>query len=229
MKNFRSVLWGLVILLLGVIIGLNALDIADINIFFDGWWTLFIIVPCFIDLFKSSDKTGNIIGIIIGIALLLACNDFFEFKIIAKLLLPLILVSIGIKLIIRAFSKTDSKINEKIKHTYGENKDHHRVHTAVFAGDTVRLNDEVIAGAELTAVFGGIDFDIRNAKIETDIVINATAIFGGVDVLIPNNVQLIVRSNSIFGGVTKKALGDPLAENTVFVNANCIFGGVDIK
>lgn len=229
MKNFRSVLWGLVILLLGVIIGLNALDIADIDIFFDGWWTLFIIVPCFIDLFKSSDKTGNVIGIIIGVALLLASNDFFEFKLIAKLLLPLILVAIGIRLIIKAFSKTDSKIKEKIKHTYGENKDYHRVHTAVFAGDTVRLNDEVIAGAELTAVFGGIDFDIRNAKIETDIVINTVAIFGGVDVLIPNNVQLIVRSNSIFGGVTKKALGDPLAENTVFVNANCIFGGVDIK
>ena len=37
----------------GVIFGLNALEITDINIFFDGWWTLFIIVPCFIGLFKD--------------------------------------------------------------------------------------------------------------------------------------------------------------------------------
>ena len=60
--KLSNILWGLVLILIGIIFGLNALDIADINIFFDGWWTLFIIVPCFIDLFKDKDKSGNIIG-----------------------------------------------------------------------------------------------------------------------------------------------------------------------
>ena len=45
MKKFRNILWGLVLIILGLIFGGNALGITDINLFFDGWWTLFIIVP----------------------------------------------------------------------------------------------------------------------------------------------------------------------------------------
>ena len=51
MKEMKNVLWGMVLIILGLILGGNALGIFDINLFFDGWWTLFIIVPCFINLF----------------------------------------------------------------------------------------------------------------------------------------------------------------------------------
>ena len=58
MKKAENILWGIVLIILGLIIGGNTLGITNINIFFDGWWTLFIIVPCFIGLFKDSDKTA---------------------------------------------------------------------------------------------------------------------------------------------------------------------------
>ena len=99
MKKFRNILWGLVLILIGLVFGGNALGITDINIFFAGWWTLFIIVPCFIGLFKENEKTGNIIGLLIGIALLLACQDIIDFDIIAKLWFPAILICIGISII----------------------------------------------------------------------------------------------------------------------------------
>ena len=51
MKNVRNVLWGIVLIAVGVIIALHAFGVADISIFFDGWWTLFIIVPCTVGLF----------------------------------------------------------------------------------------------------------------------------------------------------------------------------------
>ena len=51
MNKISNYIWGLVLVLLGVIIGLNTMGITSINLFFDGWWTLFIIVPCFINLF----------------------------------------------------------------------------------------------------------------------------------------------------------------------------------
>ena len=229
MKNIKTVLWGIVILAIGVIIGLNALEITNIDILFDGWWTLFIIVPCLIDLFTSNDKLGSIIGIAIGAALFLACNDVISFSLFGKLLLPAILVIVGIKLIFRALNKKDANINERIDYVYSENKNDHRSHTVIFSGDTIRLSDEVIRGADLTAIFGGIDFDMRNATIEGDVVINTVAVFGGIDIFIPQNVQLVVKSNSIFGGVGKKAIGDPSANNTIYINATCIFGGADIK
>ena len=79
MKKFKGALWGLALIAIGVIFALNALNITDINIFFEGWWTLFIIVPCFISLFGKGDKTGDVIGILIGIGLLLPSRDVFSF------------------------------------------------------------------------------------------------------------------------------------------------------
>ena len=49
-----------VITALGVIFGLSAFDVIEIkDIFIDGWWTMFIIVPCTIEIFRSRDKLGN--------------------------------------------------------------------------------------------------------------------------------------------------------------------------
>ena len=45
MKKISTVLVGIIFVVAGVIIGLNSFGITDINIFFDGWWTLFIIIP----------------------------------------------------------------------------------------------------------------------------------------------------------------------------------------
>ena len=94
MKKIGNVLWGIVLVAIGLIIGGTALGITNINIFFDGWWTLIIIIPCFIGLFKEREKTVNIIGMLIGIALLCACQDILDFNLIWKLILPAILVII---------------------------------------------------------------------------------------------------------------------------------------
>ena len=111
MKNFGNVLWGIVLIVIGLIVGGNALGIINVNVFFDGWWTLFIIVPCFIGLFKEREKTGNIIGLLIGIVLLLCCQNVLSFDIIWKLGLPLILIIIGISFIFK--DTFNSKVNEK--------------------------------------------------------------------------------------------------------------------
>ena len=72
--------------------GLSAFNIVDVNLFFDGWWTLFIIIPSFINIFAEEEKTGNIIALIVGVLLLLACQDYISFSTIWKLLFPSILM-----------------------------------------------------------------------------------------------------------------------------------------
>ena len=78
MKNISRILWGIVLVLIGGIFGLNELGITSINVFFNGWWTLFIIVPCFIGLLTQYEKKGNIIGLLVGIILLLCCNGLID-------------------------------------------------------------------------------------------------------------------------------------------------------
>lgn len=101
---------------------------------------------------------------------------------------------------------------------------------AAFSGTNLDFNGELFDGAELTAVFGSVKCDLTRAVINKDCVINASAIFGGIDILLPPNVNLSVRSNSFFGGISHK--NHPQATGnayTIYINGTCAFGGIEIK
>ncbi len=227
MKKISNVLWGVVLIAVGALIALNAFEVTNIDIFFDGWWTLFLIVPCFIGLFTEHDRTGNIIGLLIGVFLLLCCQGLMSFGLLWKLAIPVVIIIIGLKLIFNGvWNNKSGRIIQEMKADGKELKNGY----AAFSGTNMNFDGEVFEGAELTAVFGGVKCDLTRAVIERDCVINASAIFGGIDILVPDGVNVTVRSTSLFGGVSDKRR-QKSNENTVtvYVNATCIFGGVDIK
>lgn len=225
MKTGKNIIWGLALIIIGVLLGLNSLNVIDFNIFFDGWWTLFIIIPCFIGLITDKDKTGSIIGLIIGVLLLLACQDIVEYSLIAKLILPMILVIIGLSLLFK--NMFNDKINAAIKNI-NSTSSAKQEHNAIFAGQNINVNNEEFNGTSLNAIFGGIKLDLRNAKITKDVVISCKAIFGGIDIYVPDDVKVEVKSNSIFGGIGNKHMVSDKTI-TVYIDATCVFGGVDIK
>lgn len=225
MKKTSNILWGALLIAAGVLFALNALGITDINIFFDGWWTLFLIVPCTIGLLTERDKTGNLIGIAIGVFLLLCCQDVLDFSLLWKLLVPAIIVIIGVRLIVGGINSSKAgEVEAKMK---AEGRAPRQVN-ATFSGQDVRFDGEVFDGAELTAVFGGVECDLRQAIIGSDCVIQVSAIFGGIDIRVPQNVNVKVSTNAIFGGTSNKT---PLKSGapTVYITGICLFGGVDIK
>ena len=226
MKNLKNIMWGLVLITIGTILGTNTLKITNIDIFFDGWWTLVIIVPCFIGLFTNKDKTGNIIGLLVGVILLLGMQNIIDFNLIWKLLLPSIIVIIGLSLIFK--NTFNSKINNEIKKLNNKNtKDNE--YCATFSGQRIDFPNEEFKGATLNSVFGSITCDLREAKIKEDVVINASSVFGGIDIIVPDDVNIKIKSNSIFGGVNNKKKNNEDKKYTIYVNASCLFGGVDIK
>jgi len=220
----KSIMWGLVLVAVGVILGGNAAGLFDINVFFDGWWTLFIIVPCCIGLItEKGERIGNLIGIIIGVLLLLACQDVIDFSTLWKLIVPGIIILIGLAMIFKnVFSH---KFNEEIS-KINANLDGEEV-AAVFSGQNIDMKGEIFKGKKVSAVFGGLKLDLREAKIEDDVVINASAVFGGIDILVPEDVIVKVQSNSIFGGVKSKHKGDK--GHTIYVKGSAVFGGIEIK
>lgn len=227
MKKTGTILWGIALILVGSIFALNAFGITDIEIFFDGWWTLFIIVPCGIGLFNEQEKTGNLIGLAIGVFLLLCCRDVLDFDMLWKLAIPAIIIIIGLKLVLSAiFGEKANKLLLESR----QNGSNVKNGCAIFSGQDLNYAGEVFNGAELTAVFGGIKCDLRNAIIDRDCAINATAIFGGVDIYVPDGVNVKINSTSIFGGVSDKKhnMSNPSAV-TLYINATCMFGGVEVK
>ena len=224
MKKIGNKLWGLVFIIVGLIFGLNALGITDINIFFDGWWTLFIIIPSLIEIVKEPTDTGNYIWLGVGVVLLLAAQGILDMSKIWKLIFPAILLAIGIGMIFK--DVVGSKVSEKIKEL---NKDEKEEYYATFSGQKLNFSGEDFQGASLNAIFGGIDLDLRNVNITQDQVVNATSVFGGIDILVPNNVNVKVKSNSVFGGVDNKVKTYNENLPTIYVKGFCLFGGVEVK
>ena len=229
MKKIIKIVCGALLIAAGVIFALNAFEVTNINIFFDGWWTLFLIVPGVIGLFTERDKTGNIVCIAIGVLLLLWSQGVVNMGVLVKLIVPIIIAAIGLKLILGG--ARGEKDREKIKEIEAANEDKEKANGfALFAGQNINYDGQVFEGAELNAIFGGIDCQLKNAVFEKDCVITVSAIFGGVDIYLPDTVNVRVSSNSVFGGVSDKKHRNH-SENavTVYINATCMFGGVDIK
>ena len=227
MKRLHSILWGIALVVLGVVLALNALDITDASIFFDGWWTLFIIVPSGIGLLTERDKVGSIIGMCIGVFLLLCCRDILSFGLFWKLLVPAVIVIIGIKMIFANFFR---KQGVEVYKRLVENGTEIKNGTATFSGTNLSYDNEVFEGAELNAIFGGVKCDLRGAIISGDCVINATAVFGGITLYVPEELNIKINSTSLFGGVSEEYHRKNQADrNTLYLNTTCLFGGVEIK
>lgn len=224
----KNKIWGVVLVVLGILIGLKLTGIMDFNIFFEGWWTLFIIIPSLVGFLTEKEKTGNLIGIIIGVVLLLCSQHILSYEKVWKLAVPAILVIIGLSFIFKdTFNK---KVSEEIKEL-NKNRSNKNEHCATFSGTTVNFDSEKFTGTDLTAIFGGIECNLKRAIIEEDVVINVNSIFGGIDIYVPNDVKVKVKSSAIFGGVSdeRKSKEESEDSKTVYINATCVFGGVEIK
>ena len=95
MKKINSIIWGLVLIAVGVIVSLNALGLADINLFFGGWWTLFLIIPGVIGIFTRKNKTWSFIIALIGVFFLLAAQGIINPQMAGKLIFPALIVLIS--------------------------------------------------------------------------------------------------------------------------------------
>lgn len=225
MKNLSRVLWGIVLIFVGVIWGLNRTGVADINIFFDGWWTLFIIVPSAISFFeKGNNKVSSLIFLIIGVLLLLAAQGLFEFEILWEILLPAIVVLIGLSLIFG--NKVDFNAKEKTKCLDSEDTENI---FAAFGEQNVTKSGEKFEKANLNAIFGAVKLDLREAKLEKETVIGAWAIFGGIEILVPKDCIVKVKGTPIFGGISNERKNNEDAKKTIYIEGYAVFGGIEIK
>lgn len=219
-----NLLWGLLLVAVGLGFAGNVFGLWNFDLFFNGWWTLFIIIPCAISIFQNGVQLWNIIGLGIGAIFLISAQGYFNGQLIGDLIFPIIIIAIGLSIIFKDKLSKNAKIIKKM------NKDGLAEYSTIFGSQELQFPGESFNGASLTAVFGGINLDLRQSIINEDIYISTTAIFGGIDIIVPSNVRVEVSSTPIFGGTSNKA-NKPLGDNppTVYINSICIFGGTEIK
>lgn len=227
MKKANQIIWGITLVAVSVVLSLKYLNIVKFDLFFDGWWTLFIIVPSIIGLITEKDKSGSLIGLCVAVLLLLASQDVITFDMVWKLSIPIFILIIGANMLFTACRNNDS---EKIWKDMVQNGKTIKSVNAIFSSNNVNLSAEKVEGISCKAIFGGIAMDLTNAEFDEDCVINATAVFGGIDIIVPDNVNVVIHSKPFFSGIDSDKHRNS-SENTIIlhVNATCVFGGIEVK
>lgn len=211
-ENKRSIFWGVLLVIAGVLYLGNVTEIWNVNVFFKGWWTIFIIGPSIFGLFKK-EFISSIFGIAIGVLLLLASRNIIEWDMVGKTFFPLVLIVIGLSIL------TKPKTNKS-------NIKNSKEYIGIFGSNESKVVDK-FNGTSIVSVFGGVDLDLSKSKITEDIVIECVSVFGGIDIRLPENVKVKTSGVPIFGGIEDKSEhGDG---PTVNINYVCVFGGVDLK
>jgi hypothetical protein len=106
---------------------------------------------------------------------------------------------------------------------------------ALFGGCERRITSQDFQGGNVTAIFGGIELDLRQAVIlgdQADLTVNA--VFGGCELRVPDNWEVVAHGQGIFGGYVDSTTGGAPAPNSaprkmLILRGAAVFGGVEIK
>ncbi|MDR2894872.1 MAG: cell wall-active antibiotics response protein [Alistipes sp.] len=104
----------------------------------------------------------------------------------------------------------------------------------IFGGCEQVYLDPVFRGGSITTIFGGVNLDLRRTSLpEGETFLKVETLFGGVEIDAPDDWEIEIRGESIFGGFSDRrpATVDPdrPSDRKLIINASSIFGGGEIK
>ena len=121
-RNSSAILIGALLILVGL--GIVGRSFGLFSFSFDGWWTVFIIVPSLIGLIngEGGSRTGSLIFLGLGILLLCCARSWIPWRMFAPTLLAVALVAIGLGLIIGDDGRRKIKQNLNPKQNQNQNQ-----------------------------------------------------------------------------------------------------------
>jgi hypothetical protein len=102
---------------------------------------------------------------------------------------------------------------------------------ALMSGVERRIRSEAFASAEMTAIMGACELDLRQAEMRgAEAHISAFALWGGVEIRVPEHWVVVNRSMALMGGVEDTTRHvDSHSRPRLFVHGFALMGGIEIK
>ncbi|HEY2461450.1 MAG TPA: DUF5668 domain-containing protein [Candidatus Acidoferrum sp.] len=226
-----GLVWGIFVVLIGVALLLDHTGFITINHLYQ-YWPMIIVVAGIGQFFSNSNRTWGLFLIALGAIFQLQTLGIIRFRIAE--LWPIAIIAVGLLMVWGSFRGPVIVSNNKVV-SGPEGADVLNA-AAVFGGCERRVNSPNFKGGRATAIFGGVELDFRNAKIDGDkAVIEVYCIFGGVEIRVPDTWHVQSSTLPVMGGYSDKsrlaASTDPANQNakTLVITGNIIFGGVDIS
>lgn len=230
---------GFSLVILGILFLIDRLEIIYFGDIISTWWPLFILGVGVYEMARGQKRFVFglfvfIIGLIFqGQNLEILPGNFWD------AFWPLMLVLIGVWILSGKLHHKKDK-NKKFSYkdvsfdnTISENETDFQF-LAVFGGSRETVEKEDLRNGVATAVFGGVELDLRKCQIPTgEARLELTAAFGGIEIWIPQNWKIETNGLPLFGALSNKTW--PLTNEidiprpVLKINYLAMFGGIEIK
>lgn len=210
---------GFAALAAGAMLLLNSIGLIDIDWVLKSWWPIIFVIAGLV-LLLSSLRSWIVASflIILGTAYQLEELNLVGFE-PWQLVWPAILILVGMTILVRGFGRgghaSDSERQEVM---------------AIVSGSRVVSTSPNFKEANITALMGGAQLDLRKAGLADQVTIDVFTFWGGVEIIVPEDVLVENKTLSIMAGVedqTSQALDKKT--KTVTVKGMAIMGGVSIR
>ncbi|MCC2307519.1 LiaF transmembrane domain-containing protein [Cellulomonas chengniuliangii] len=209
---------GILIVAVGVIALLNQLDVIDVALgeLIATWWPVVVIAIGAAGLVTTPRAWPAPLAVAGAGCVLLAGRLGVVDGGVWPLIWPTVVIVVGLSFLARAASAGDDERTVTA--------------SAIWWGAQRRPLTQDFRGAQLSALMGGVDLDLRQAQIVGSADIRAFVMWGGVDVKVPPSWRVEITGLPLLGGWDNrtKTPTDPLAP-VLRVRVIALMGGVDVK
>lgn len=216
---------GLSLVALGALWTLDNLGFLDADPILR-WWPL---VPLAVGVMKLTGvgmekqvPFGAFLAIVGGLFLL---GEMNVVRVNFGIIWPLLFIFLGTRLVTRAVRGQEAPAGGADSGDYVRS-------FAVMAGIKRRSDSPTFRGGELTAVMGGVDLDLDQARPAGGrAVVDVFAFWGGIEIRVPEDWRVEVEATPIMGAVESNARLAPGVEpvGVLVVRGFVMMGGVEIK
>lgn len=230
--NYSYLVWGFLFLTIGIIWAGNIGNYWYVDIpyllFYKGFWTFFIILPCIVNIFQKGFQISTATAVVVSFLLFFAKMGVFDLSMAKRLILPILLIIIGLSFFIYCFFPEEDDTQENANKS-GKTP---QSFEGIFCSKVVNYDNRPFQGCSLSSTFGEVRLNISEAEFPSSPVhITCNALLGTLDIHVPEKVNIIVKGTPILGGIHNYRKGNTPLEDapTIYIEATCIFGGIDIR
>jgi predicted membrane protein len=220
-----QVVFGLMVVAVGILFTLDNLEILDARDYLQ-YWPAGLVAVGLLKLWHATRDGhgwfGGLIFVVVGTWMLIERIVYITIN--ARELMPLILVFIGGYMVWRGFGGQRRERESDGHSSFSA--------LAIMGGVARRSSSQSFRGADLTAVMGGCEIDLRQASIEPGVeaVIDVFAFWGGIDIKVPEDWTVVTRVMPLMGGVEDKTRAPQQATGKrLVIRGIVVMGGVAVK
>ena len=220
-----QIILGLLIVAFGVILTLDNLDYVEADNILRYWPLLLVAFGLARVLGGDCTSSRAAGGVMVVIGLWLVADDLLGIPIDFERWWPMFLVVIGGLIVMRALRGGGERTPELLPST-----DSSFSEVAVWSGKVRRVSSPLFRRADLTAIMGGVEVDLRSASTGgQEAVIDLFVWWGGVEITVPPDWAVSNQVVAFMGGVDDSSSGTQDSRNRLVVRGFVVMGGAEIK